>query len=148
MVDLAGLHKITSELAEEVEQLSKMEHEGEDFLPVLDMLKLIFDSLKSSVAIVDRDHNLLYFNPAAERITLKRRGSTLVLRAKCYICIFNIDKPCKDCTVSKAISTKKVQTNLWHSDKSGKDYYQTCIPLRVDGVTGVIEILEENKNAK
>lgn len=141
-IDLNRLQKITTDLGKEIEQVSTNPDITHD-TPILDVIKFILDNIKSIAAILDKNHTLIYFNKAARMRVKKIHGRKLKIGMKCYESIFGLDNVCADCKVFDAIKTKKMQVNVWHSDKTNRDYYQTCIPLKINGVAGVIEILEE-----
>ena len=146
MIDLGGLQKVTTELAKEVttELAKEVESISKNKVistPVLDIISLIFDNIKSQVAIVDNNYRLIYFNKSAKDFVKKNFSMDLVLGNRCYSNIFGINTPCVDCKVLEAMKTKRMQINIWEG--AGKKFYQTCIPLRINGISGVIEILEE-----
>jgi len=137
--NLNKLNRLTKELAEEI----KYEETG----PALKFCKLILGSIKSPAFIIDKDYNLIYGNPEAERLGKKYNVFTKSgIGKKCYEVQYpGQGGPCKDCPAIKAIKTKKVENTEWKSKNSKITYMVTDIPLVYNGVSGVIEILNPIK---
>lgn len=137
MTDLTKLKMLTEELAKE---MSGENSNGQIF----ELLKQYFDGLESFVSILDKDGNVLYLNKCLSK-RLRELGHQ---DANCYINkpVIEIDpkKMIHQKTVMKCIKTKKVTIQKGLKSKySEKIYDLVCMPLKYDGVSGVIEIWEE-----
>ena len=139
MTNLDNLKRLTKELAEEVEY---QEH-GIAFK----FIKLILDSIKSPAFIITREYDTVYLNPTAIKMA-KKYGISTELGVKCYNVLFHKDEPCKECPVTRALKTRRVENTEWKSPLTGKKYMVTDIPLLFNGVAGVIEILNPINRVK
>lgn len=126
------LKKLTEQLAKEIEY--------EDNGNVLNLLKLILDSVKSPAFVITKNFDVVFLNKEAGRLGAKY-NIDIDMSKKCYEMQYGLDEPCKNCPVSKALKSKKIENIEWTSSHSGRTYMITDIPLLYNGIAGVIEIL-------
>jgi len=136
--DIEEIKSITARIAKELGEPPAASH-------LLTFLKLIFDNLKSYVLIIGADNTILYMNPAvAEGMT--RYGLKCNVGDKCYKTFYLKDSPCDHCFAKEAIETRHVVFNSLESPFDHKQYLSICIPLIVNGVSGVIELVRERND--
>jgi len=137
MADLTKLKMLTEELEREMHGDSTNGH-------IFSLLMEYFDGIESFVSIIDRDGTVLYLNKYL-RDRLKELGHQ---DANEYINkkVIEIDpkRTIHQKTVMKCIDTKKITVQRDVKSKySNKIYDLICMPLKYNGVSGVIEIWEE-----
>ena len=110
--------------------------------PAFKFLQLILNNVRDPAFVISsKSMKILYANKAAKKIVKEKLGKTNIVGKPCYH-IFNRDKMCEDCLVFESIKEKKVMTRIIQTPNHNP-YVCTCIPLIYNGVSAVIEILDE-----
>ncbi|MEW6348397.1 MAG: PAS domain S-box protein [Thermodesulfobacteriota bacterium] len=109
--------------------------------------QLVLDSMKEAVYVRDLDKNILYINPASERLT----GWSLneAKGKKCFDVFGDEHKRCRDaCPVETAIAEKRHILHQEHSlsSRSGEthDMQASISPIsEAEGVSGAVVVMED-----
>lgn len=128
--DAEEIRRITRQLAAEIKNKE---------CTVLSLLELVFDKIKSLVVIMRENLEVIYANKA----TLKFLGKESARGVKCHELFYDSPIPCPNCQVNEVIKTRRI--GIVKKTKALSGYVATCIPLIANGVTGVIELIEEEK---
>lgn len=88
---------------------------------------LILGNIPSGLMLIDTNYNLIWKNSVCDQFTPKKCGFRL--NEPCYK-VFSEDKPCQDCSVSRAIEQQLVLTS--EIQRSNRVVNQTIIPVWED----------------
>jgi hypothetical protein len=131
-----NLKRLTQELAEEVHH--------EEYGDAFKYIHLLFDKVESYIVILDNDCKILYLNPSVIKNCKEKLGISVGVGDNCLKLLKDGKELCKDCVVKTCVNQRKVLNQIIISPNTGIKYWKTCIPLVYNGVSGVIEILEEH----
>jgi len=134
MVELDKLKHLTQEIANEIHE----KQHGKAF----EFIKLLFDNIKSFVAVVDGNCKIIYVNPAVIKFANENSIVDIKLGDNCKMLFSKTKFECDNCVVKSCINQRRVLSEEVTSKYTGIKYRLTCIPLAYDGIAGVIEIVE------
>ena len=109
--------------------------------PIFSMYRTYLNTIDTCVAIVTRDKEVVFINQhIRERLIELGIDPDAMMYSPCL----GIQKGCgliNDCPVEKAIETNSIVTRCnVDSPISDKKYHVTCMPLKYNGTSAVIEI--------
>ena len=130
MIELDKLKKLTKELAHDVD----VGHGN-----TLDLLKTVFQEVKTPISIVSKSLELVYLNPAARELTNGSKNARV--GKKCFNEIYGTNKACVCCPVKKVMRSRKVEQIKFKIPGTNQKLLVTCMPLLMNGSSGAIEIL-------
>ena len=123
------------------DQLAKEIKENPKGGPVFSMFRKYLNTLDSCVAIVTKDKELIFIN---QRIRERLIELGVDPDSMIYSPCLGVQKGCgliNNCPLEQAIETNKIITRCnVDSPISDKKYHVTCMPLKHNGTSAVIEM--------
>ena len=127
--NLINLKSLTEELATEIYNRD----EGNAF----NFCKLIFDNLRTYVAIINLDNTVQYINPSLHFL-LSSLKMDVKVGDEWFSKAWNLKTPPKNHPAKEAFETRKVVSDVIVSPISNTKYEVIAIPLIFNGISGSI----------
>lgn len=110
---------------------------------VFDVVKFLLDMLPVPSVIVDADYVVAYMNPSMTDFVEGVKPDTGDLVGKvCYEEVAGLDAPCNGCMTRDALKVGMIVDGIVGNPfPSGRRYTVRVIPLWINGIVGVIEMI-------